>query len=111
MIDRCIARARRVFPERQFLLRSGEKVRHLSLPGWLQAAALLGAFALVGGIGGLAGAYHNLHKAIHRKEAEISVAVNRAEALTSLRDALARTDAHYVQLSGQLDDVKQQLRS
>jgi murein DD-endopeptidase MepM/ murein hydrolase activator NlpD len=103
------ALARRIFAERQFLLRSGDKVRYLALPGWLQMAGLAGLLALVVGIGGLAGAYHNLHKAIHRKEAEISIASQRAAALLALQDALAKTDQQYLQMSDQFEDMKHQL--
>jgi murein DD-endopeptidase MepM/ murein hydrolase activator NlpD len=109
MVTRCAALGKRLFPERQFLLRSGETVRHLVLPGWLQASGLAAGLAVIMGIGGLAGAYHNLHKAIHRKEAEISVASNRAAALANLQDALAQADTQYLQRSAQFADMKQQL--
>ena len=109
MVTRCAALGKRLFAERQFLLRSGEKIRYLALPGWLQVAGLVTGLTLILGIGGLAGAYHNLHKAIHRKEAEISIASNRAAALASLHDALAQADEQYGQISEQFDDMKQQL--
>src|SRR5579863_2256200 len=98
------ALAKRLFPERQFLLRSGEKVRYLALPGWIQATGLASVLAVAVGIAGLAGAYHNLHKAIHRKEAEISYASNRAAALSALHDALAAADEQYLQMSDQFED-------
>jgi murein DD-endopeptidase MepM/ murein hydrolase activator NlpD len=109
MIINCVALGRRVFAERQFLLRSGDKVRYLSLPGWLQAAVVLMGVVVIGGIGGLAGAYHNLHKAIHRKEAEISDASARTAALVNLRQSLAEADEQYADMSQQFDDMKQQL--
>jgi murein DD-endopeptidase MepM/ murein hydrolase activator NlpD len=109
MITHCVALGRRVFAERQFLLRSGDKVRYLSLPGWLQAAVVLMGVVVIGGIGGLAGAYHNLHKAIHRKEAEISDASARTAALVNLRQTLAEADDQYADMSQQLEDMKQQL--
>jgi murein DD-endopeptidase MepM/ murein hydrolase activator NlpD len=109
MVIRIAALGKRLFPERQFLLRSGEKVRYLALPGWLQATGLFTGLAIIVGVGGLAGAYHNLHKAIHRKEAEISVASNRAAALASLHDALAQADTQYLRMSQQFDEMKQQL--
>jgi murein DD-endopeptidase MepM/ murein hydrolase activator NlpD len=108
MITAWMAIGRRVFAERQFLLRSGDKVRYLSLPGWLQAAGVLMGLVLIGGVGGLAGAYHNLHKAIHRKEAEISDASARAAALINLRQSLADADQQYADMSQQFDDMKQQ---
>jgi murein DD-endopeptidase MepM/ murein hydrolase activator NlpD len=103
------ALAKRLFAERHFVLRSGDKIRSLALPGWVQVAGAAGMLALVIGIGGLAGAYHNLHKAIHRKEAEISIAANRAAALASLRDEVAKTDDLYLQMSDQFEEMKQQL--
>ncbi len=109
MKTRLIALCRRLFPERQFLLRSGERLRYIALPGWLQAGALVAGIGLVGGIGGLAGAYHNLHRAIHRKEAEISVASARAAALAVLRQELAATDKQYFAMSDQFDDMQHQL--
>ncbi|MGH7090346.1 MAG: peptidoglycan DD-metalloendopeptidase family protein, partial [Stellaceae bacterium] len=109
MIGSAIALLKRSFPERQFLLRNGDKVRYLSLPGWSQAGALAILLALIGGMAGLAGAYHNLHKAIHRKEAEISARADHAAALGEIKAALARTDEQYLLLSRQLDDAKRQL--
>jgi murein DD-endopeptidase MepM/ murein hydrolase activator NlpD len=109
MAKRCVALGKRLFRERQFLLRSGDKVRYLALPGWVQAGALFCGLATIVSVVGLAGAYHNLHKAIHRKEAEISAASNRAAALASLRDAIAQADAQYLQMSEQFDEMKQQL--
>ena len=109
MIQLCAALSRRLFPERQFLLRSGEKVRYLLLPGWMQAGALTMAVALVGGVGGLAGAYHHLHKAIHEKEAAAEAASARAEALANLRQSLAQADDQYGQITQQFEDMKAQL--
>jgi len=108
MITHCMALGRRVFAERQFLLRSGDKVRYISLPGWLQAGVVLMGVVVIGGVGGLAGAYHNLHKAIHRKEAEISDASARTAALENLRQSLAEADEQYADMSQQFDDMKQQ---
>ena len=70
---------------------------------------MFGGLAIIIGIGGLAGAYYNLHRAIHRKDAEMSVVANRAAALTSLRGAIAQADNQYVQMTKQFDEVKQQL--
>jgi murein DD-endopeptidase MepM/ murein hydrolase activator NlpD len=108
MITEYMALGRRVFAERQFLLRSGDKVRYISLPGWLQAGVVLMGLVIIGGVGGLAGAYHNLHKAIHRKEAEISDAAARTAALVNLRQSLADADQQYADMSLQFDDLKQQ---
>ncbi len=111
MITQYVTLGRRVFAERQFLLRSGDKVRYLSLPGWLQAAVVLMGVVVIGGVGGLAGAYHNLHKAIHRKEAEISDASARTAALVNLRQSLAEADEQYADMSQQFEDMKQQLEA
>jgi murein DD-endopeptidase MepM/ murein hydrolase activator NlpD len=109
MVTRWRALVQRCFPERQFLLRSGDKVRYLSLPGWAQVSALATGLAVLTGVGGLAGAYHHLHKAVHRMDAEVIEATNRAAALATLQDAIAHTDAQYAQMSEQLDDVTQLL--
>ena len=100
MAIRQAALTRRLFPERQFLLRSGDKVRYLALPGWLQAAGLATALTLVAGVGRLAGAYHNLHKAIHRKEAEISQAVDpRGGARKPAKTSWPTPTEQYLQMS------------
>jgi len=109
MTRQSAALAMRLFPERQFLLRSGEKVRYLLLPGWMQAGALAMALVLIGGVGGLAGAYHHLHKAIHEKELAAEAAIQRAASLAALRQSIADADAHYQQMAQQLNDMKSQL--
>lgn len=109
MIQVCAALARRLFPERQFLLRSGEKVRYLLLPGWMQAAGLAAVLALVVGVGGLAGAYHHAHKAMHEKEAEATAAAARVASLANLRQSLAQADDQYAQMSQQFEEAKTQL--
>ena len=111
MIELCAALAKRLFPERHFLLRSGENVRYLLLPGWLQAGALGVAVLLVVGVGGLAGAYHHLHKAIHEKELAAEAAVARAATLASLRQSVAAADAQYGAMQEQFEDMKAQLDS
>jgi len=109
MDNTLIRLGKRFFPERQFLLRSGERVRCIALPGWAQATALAGLIGVVGSIGGLAGAYHNLHKAIHRKEAEISVAAQRAAAVSALQQQISIADEQYFAIAAQFDDMRQQL--
>lgn len=99
----------RWFPERQIVLRSGERVRFLMVPSWMQIGVLCGLVFVVVGVGGLAGAYHNLHKAIHRKEAVISEVSERAAALGNLRQDLATADEQYAEMSAQFDDLRQQL--
>jgi murein DD-endopeptidase MepM/ murein hydrolase activator NlpD len=109
MIEKAPALFQRLFSERQFVLRSGATVRTLSLPGWIQGVVVCGALALVGGMGVLAGAYHHLHNAIHRKEAEISAVSDRAAAFEGLRTALEETDKQYAEIAQQLDDAQTQL--
>ncbi|HUK60558.1 MAG TPA: peptidoglycan DD-metalloendopeptidase family protein [Stellaceae bacterium] len=109
MAQLCVALVKRLFPERQFLLRSGESVRYLLLPGWLQAGALALFVAVVGGIAGLAGAYHHLHKAIHEKELAAEAAVARAAVLADLRQSVADADTQYGQMSDQFNEMKAQL--
>jgi len=109
MDKRLIRLGKTLFPERQFLLRSGERVRCVVLPGWAQAAALLAGITVIGAIGGLAGAYHNLHKAIHRKEAEISATERRAAMIATLQQQIASADEQYDAMSAQFDEMRRQL--
>ena len=106
MVRHCAALARRLFPERQFLLRSGEKVRCLLLPGWTQAFGLVAVLAFVGGVVGLFGAYHHAHKMVHEKEAEAEGAASQAAALGRLRQSLAQADEQYAQITRQFAESK-----
>src|SRR5271156_6130903 len=101
MIAPIAAMSRRFFPERQFLLRSGERVRYLSLPGWVQAGAVAATVTLVLGVGTLIGAYHHLHNAFHRKEAEVTQASEKAAMVATLRQQLAIADEQYFLVSQQ----------
>jgi murein DD-endopeptidase MepM/ murein hydrolase activator NlpD len=111
MDTRLIRLGKRLFPERQFVLRSGEHVRCLSLPGWAQAASLAVIVGVIGSIGGLAGAYHNLHKAIHRKEAEIDAAAQRAAKAVDLQQQIHSADEQYFSMAAQFDEMRQQLET
>lgn len=109
MQTRLVALGRWLFPERQFLLRSGERLHCVSMPGWIQACMVVVAIGLVGGVGGLIGAYHNLHRAMHRKEAEISAAAARDAADANLRRQLAAADQQYFAMTDQFDAMQHQL--
>ena len=111
MDNRLIKLGKRLFPERQFLLRNGERVRCIALPGWAQATALVAVIGVVGSVAGLAGAYHNLHKAVHRKEAEISVAAQRAAAVSELQQQIAIADEQYFTIAAQFEEMRQQLEA
>jgi murein DD-endopeptidase MepM/ murein hydrolase activator NlpD len=60
-----------LFPERQLLLQSSGGVRHLSLPGWLQAMVLAACIVSVGGIVYLAVGFAHLHDALDTRVAEV----------------------------------------
>ena len=105
----CEALAKRLFPERQILLRSGEKSRYLLLPGWIQAAGLVAALTLIGGVGGLAGAYFHLHKAIHDKEHAAEAAVASAAALDGSMQFLAQAEDQYARMLRQVAETKEEL--
>jgi murein DD-endopeptidase MepM/ murein hydrolase activator NlpD len=109
MITRSLALGRRWFPERQFLLRSGERVRYVALPGWSQLACVVACIALLGGVAGLGGSYLILHKKFHRQAEEASLAASKAAAIAVLRDQLALADDQYAAMVSQLDEVKRQL--
>ncbi len=59
-----------IFPERQLLLQSSGGVRHLSLPGWLQAMVLAACLISVGGIAYLAVGFARLHEVIDSRVVE-----------------------------------------
>lgn len=64
-----------LFPERQLLLKSSGGVRHIALPGWLQAAVLAACIASVGGVVFLAIGFARLHATVdHQIEAARSPA-------------------------------------
>lgn len=64
-----------LFPERQLLLKSSGGVRHIALPGWLQATVLAACIASVGGVAFLAIGFARLHATIdHQIEAARSPA-------------------------------------
>jgi len=105
----CEALAKRLFPERQLLLRSGERLRYMLLPGWTQAAGLVAVLAVVGGVGGLAGAYHHLHKAIHDKELAAEAAMARTAALGGSLQILAQAEEQYSQISQEFAETRAEL--
>jgi murein DD-endopeptidase MepM/ murein hydrolase activator NlpD len=65
----------RLFPERQLLLKSSGGVRHIALPGWLQATVLAACIASVGGVVFLTIGFARLHATVdHQIEAARSPA-------------------------------------
>jgi murein DD-endopeptidase MepM/ murein hydrolase activator NlpD len=58
-----------LFPERRLLLQSAGRVRHVALPGWLQAMMLAASLATVGGIAYLGVGYAHLDNGDNRAAA------------------------------------------
>src|SRR5689334_424892 len=52
----------RLFPERQLLVRSTERVRSVLLPGWLQAMIVVACIGTLGGASYLTVGYFSLHR-------------------------------------------------
>ncbi len=98
-----------LFPERQLLLKSSNGVRHIALPGWLQAAVVAACLISVGGIAYLAVGFARLHEALDQRideihsisSAEKPLAMNEADLdnmrsqITQLRNDLAAAQQKY----------------
>jgi len=87
-----------LFPERQLLLKSAGGIRHIALPGWLQAMVLVACLVSVGGIAYLAMGFARLHEVVDQRIDEArsvtsAVAINdsaNAANMDSLRTELAQ---------------------
>jgi murein DD-endopeptidase MepM/ murein hydrolase activator NlpD len=111
----------RLFPERQLLLKSSNGVRHVALPGWLQATTLAACVLSLG-----AGAYLAMNVARHHDApvqqivaAQTTVPVKppaenagldelRSE-LTQLRGDLAAANQNYAQIGARYQDTQAKL--
>jgi len=85
----------KLFPERQLLLKSSGGVRHIALPGWLQATVLAACLASVGGVAFLAVEFTRLHTAVdHQIEAARAPAQTAgspdSQSLDQLRSEMAQ---------------------
>jgi murein DD-endopeptidase MepM/ murein hydrolase activator NlpD len=111
----------RLFPERQLLLKSSNGVRHVALPGWLQAAAFALCVISVGGAAYFVADFARHHHASARsgETAQTSVAEHpvsekagidelRSE-LSQLRSDLAAANQNYTQIGARYQDTQAKL--
>jgi len=109
MLQRSLALGKRLFPERQILLRSGARLRYIALPAWSQVVAVAICAGLLGSAIGITGAYYNLHRQFHRQAEEASIAARKAAAVVALREQLAAADEQFALMSAQFDEARAQL--
>ncbi|MDE2229417.1 MAG: peptidoglycan DD-metalloendopeptidase family protein [Alphaproteobacteria bacterium] len=104
----------RLFPERQILLRSTERVRLVLLPSWLQAMIVIACIGTFGGVSYLAVGYFAMHRALDqvgaapRRSHVATDAVNAPaapsdNALAALNQQLAAVNAQYTVLKQRYD--------
>lgn len=91
-----------LFPERQLLLKSSGGVRHIALPGWLQAAVLMACLISVGGIAYLAFGFARLHEAVDQR-------IDEARYVSSGAAAAAADDATVDGLRTQVTQMRRDL--
>jgi murein DD-endopeptidase MepM/ murein hydrolase activator NlpD len=100
-----------LFPERQILLRSSERVRSVLLPSWLQAIAVIACVGVFGGVSYLAISYFAMHRQLERASASsrtVQVAAKKttnteADAVAALNQELASTNEQYGALKQRYD--------
>lgn len=105
----------RLFPERQLLVRSTERVRSVLLPGWLQAMIAVACIGTLGGASYLTVGYFSLHRDVDHA---ITVASNKpatpepaapaqanseAQAVAALNQQLAAINGQYAALKQNYD--------
>jgi murein DD-endopeptidase MepM/ murein hydrolase activator NlpD len=88
-----------LFPERQLLLKSSGGVRHIALPGWLQAMVLVACLVSVGGIAYLATGFARLHEVVDQ----------RIDEARSVSSATALNDSNMDTLRSELAQMRRDL--
>jgi len=106
-----------LFPERQLLVRSTERVRSVLLPGWLQAMIVVACIGTFGGASYLTVGYFSMHRELDhagavasngRAAAETAVQAqpnSEAQAVATLNQQLAAISAQYTELKQHYDAV------
>jgi murein DD-endopeptidase MepM/ murein hydrolase activator NlpD len=97
-----------LFPERQLLVRSSERVRSVSFPGWLQAMIIAACIGTVGGVGFLTLEYRDLHRTLDqiasgdtaplvsaRADAASAAIADLQRQLTTINDQYASLKTNY----------------
>ena len=107
----------RLFPERQLLVRSTERVRSVLLPGWLQAMIVVACIGTLGGASYLTVGYFSLHRrADHASTVASNVpaatgttapvqADSEAQAVAALNQQLAAINGQYAELKQHYDAI------
>jgi len=103
----------RLFPERQILLRSTERVRSVLLPTWLQLMIVLACIGTFGSVSYLAVGYFAMHRELSRagiaalsgRTTAEAQAHAEADAVAALNQQLAAINAQYAELKQQYDAV------
>lgn len=121
MIEGMCGFAGRIFPSRRLLLCGSGRVRSISLPGWLQAIALVAALGGIGGVGTLIAGYIHVERALHHQTARVASLVQHVVSNASatnddlrrqLADANDRAEAlsaRVARTSAKLDEARQLL--
>ena len=104
----------RLFPERQILLRSTERVRSVLLPGWLQAMIVVASIGTFGAASYLTVGYFAMHRELARAGGVASTngasesgpqaqANSEADAVAALNKQLTAVNAQYTALKQHYD--------
>ncbi|MGH7012713.1 MAG: peptidoglycan DD-metalloendopeptidase family protein [Stellaceae bacterium] len=98
----------RLFPERQVLLRSTERVRSVLLPSWLQAMIVVACIGTFGGASYLAVGYFEMHKELGQAGAtSLSAAAATSVSSHSEADAVAAHNQQLANINQQYASLKQ----
>jgi murein DD-endopeptidase MepM/ murein hydrolase activator NlpD len=98
-----------LFPERQLLLQSTSGVRHVALPGWLQAMLLAASLATVGAVAYLCVGFMHLRDTLDNRAADATPAVmptfaqTQAPSLAATPTATTPSDTPPASTSGAAD--------
>ena len=107
----------RLFPERQLLVRSTERVRSVLLPSWLQAMIVVTCIGTLGGASYLTVGYFSLHREADRAGVVASNAPaatgttapaqgdSEAQAVAALNQRLAAVNGQYAELKQHYDAI------
>ena len=97
----------RVFPQRQLLLQSAGRIRHVSLPGWLQAVTLVTCLASAGAVSYLAVGYVHVRHALDDRQAVDAPVKSPAPVLASTveHDLNAQTQQQNAAIAAMRDEI------
>jgi murein DD-endopeptidase MepM/ murein hydrolase activator NlpD len=107
--------AEQIFPERRLLLQSSAGVRHVALPGWLQAMLLVTSLATISAIAYLGVGFVHLRDSLDSRSADsmpvAAPAVAAPAAVTPVATAANTDSAALSEMQSELAAIKQQLAS